>query len=152
MSKIYRKEVKSMLSEKMELKEAIEWFKEHGNCSKPEKKYDQKQEQKATKTALSAMETLRMYEEGGLCLIPNRVHAKQCDELDAYKECGSLEAVRGAVAKQNAEAIEVWNGQACCPYCKKLFGNMIDITSLKSWDMPHCKWCGQKLDWKVAKE
>lgn len=129
----------------------IEWFKEHGDCGKPEEKYDQKQEQKAIKVALSAMETLQMYEEGGLCLIPNQVHAKQCDELDAYKECGSLEAVRGAAAKQNAEPIEVWNGQACCPCCKKMFGNMIDIMSLRSWDMPHCKWCGQKLDWKVAK-
>lgn len=39
-------------------------------------------------TAISAMQELKMYKDGKLCLIPEDVYGKQCEELDAYKQLG----------------------------------------------------------------
>lgn len=66
-------------------------------------------------------------------------------------DCAVLncEFVNDAVEKQIKKKIEVWNGQASCPCCNKLFGEMKIINNLISWDMDYCKWCGQKLDWTV---
>lgn len=49
--------------------------------------------------------------------------------------------------KQRQKKIETWNGQASCPRCKKLFGEMKTIRNLTTWEMPYCKFCGQALDW-----
>lgn len=57
-----------------------------------------------------------------------------------------------ALEKQIPKKIKIWNGQAECPCCKKFFGNMSDIQNLIAWDMPHCKWCGQKLLWEDKEE
>lgn len=99
------------------------------------------------KTAISALQELQLYKDGKLCLISESVYSKQCDELDAYKQIGTLEEVQEAVEKHRCKKIEIWNGQATCPQCKKLFGNISDIKRLISWEMPYCKFCGQHLDW-----
>lgn len=54
-----------------------------------------------------------------------------------------------ALEKQLPKKVEIWNGQATCPNCKKLYGNMVDIKQLHpaSWDFEYCKRCGQRLDW-----
>nr|DAL85034.1 MAG TPA: Transcription initiation factor IIE, alpha FINGER, Transcription [Caudoviricetes sp.] len=52
-----------------------------------------------------------------------------------------------ALEKQRQKKIETWNGQALCPCCKKLFGEMKTIRNLTTWEMPYCKFCGQALDW-----
>jgi hypothetical protein len=54
-------------------------------------------------------------------------------------------------SKDVERKIEDWNGQAYCPNCKGLFGDIATIKLLKVWDMPYCKWCGQKLDWSDVK-
>ena len=54
-------------------------------------------------------------------------------------------------SRDMARKIENWNGQASCPNCKGLFGDIGVIKLLKAWDMPYCKWCGQKLDWSDVK-
>lgn len=51
------------------------------------------------KTAISAMRELQLYKDGKLCLIPESVYYKQCTELDAYKQLGTLEEVREALEK-----------------------------------------------------
>ena len=99
------------------------------------------------KTAISALQELQLYKDGKLCLISESVYSKQCDELDAYKQIGTPEEVQEAVKKHRCKKIEIWNGQATCPQCKKLFGNISDIKRLISWEMPYCKFCGQHLDW-----
>lgn len=66
---------------------------------------------------------------------------------DAYRAIGTPEECRAAVEKQTAKKIEIFNGQASCPNCKYLFGEMDIIKNLRAWNMPHCKDCGQKLDW-----
>ena len=49
-----------------------------------------------------------------------------------------------ALEKQLPKKVEIWNGQATCPNCKKLYGNMVDIKRLHpaSWDFEYCKHCG----------
>lgn len=49
--------------------------------------------------AIFAMNELQMYRDGKLCLIPESVYSKQCTELDAYKQLGTLEEVREALEK-----------------------------------------------------
>ena len=36
-----------------------------------------------------------------------------------------------ALEKQLPKKVENWNGQASCPRCKRLFGNMADIKMLR---------------------
>lgn len=67
---------------------------------------------------------------------------------DECVECGfTLKSLLEAREKQTAKKIEIFNGQASCPNCKYLFGEMDIIKNLRTWNMPHCKDCGQKLDW-----
>lgn len=52
-----------------------------------------------------------------------------------------------ALEKQLPKKVENWNGQASCPGCKKLFGNMADIEMFCHWDSDCCNHCGQRIDW-----
>ena len=72
---------------------------------------------------------------------------KALEEVQQYRAIGTTEDCRAAVEKQKAKKIEIFNGQASCPNCKNLFGGMDVIKNLIAWDMPHCKECGQCLDW-----
>ena len=70
--------------------------------------------------------------------------------LDTSNSEENIEAKKMAVKaleKQRQKKIETWNGQASCPCCKKLFGEMKTIRNLTTWEMPYCKFCGQALDW-----
>lgn len=67
--------------------------------------------------------------------------------LREYEKIGTPKECRTAVEKQTAKKIEIFNGQAACPNCKHFFGGMDVIKKLIAWDMPHCKDCGQHLDW-----
>lgn len=49
--------------------------------------------------------------------------------------------------KQIPKKTEIWKGQALCPYCGYSFGDMKVINNLVAWNMPHCKNCGQAIDW-----
>lgn len=52
-----------------------------------------------------------------------------------------------ALKKQIPERYELWNGQCCCPNCKKMFGPSLQLNLLRYWGMPYCKFCGQALIW-----
>lgn len=49
--------------------------------------------------AISALQELKLYKDSKLCLIPESVYSKQCAELDAYKQLGTLEEVWEALEK-----------------------------------------------------
>ena len=87
----------------------------------------------ACNTAISAMQELQLYKDGKLCLIPESVYSKQCTELDAYKQLGTLEEVGAAMEKQTAISREIIEGKYFCPKCHNL--------------MPYPGYCGcgQKL-------
>lgn len=53
-----------------------------------------------------------------------------------------------ALEKQIPKKFEIWNGQDCCPTCHALFGSDETRKRLIHWEMDHCKYCGQALDWR----
>lgn len=69
-------------------------------------------------------------------------------EDECVKDGFTFNSLLEAREKQTAKKIEIFNGQASCPNCKYLFGGMDVIKKLITWSMPHCKNCGQKLDWR----
>lgn len=64
-------------------------------------------------------------------------------ESDIEVYCAAIEALE----KQLPKKVENWNGQASCPRCKRLFGNMADIEMFCYWDSDCCNHCEQRLDW-----
>lgn len=69
-------------------------------------------------------------------------------EDECIKQGFTLDSILKSREKQTAKKIEIFNGQASCPNCKHFFGEMNVIRSLIAWNMPYCKHCGQKLDWR----
>lgn len=123
----------------MDYKKAIEVLENEIGCvdlDTNNRGYIYESEQKfmdACNTAISAMQELQLYKDGKLCLIPESVYSKQCTELDAYKQLGTLEEVGEAMEKQTAISREIIEGKYFCPKCHNL--------------MPYPGYCGcgQKL-------
>lgn len=103
--------------------------------------------------AIKALEEIHLYHEGKLCLIPTDVYSRQCEELDAYKEIGTVEECREAVEKQKSKKVlpltykpllEIgWRYE--CPNCGCAVGENIyhmDVTK----DYEYCSMCGQKVE------
>ena len=100
--------------------------------------------------AISAIKELQMYKDNKLCLVPEDVYSRQCCELDAYKEIGTVEECREAVEKQKPKkpdyegdgyddkgelVYDTW----ICPNCDKKYEVDYD-------DYKHCPNCGQAID------
>lgn len=94
------------------------------------------------KTAISAMQELQFYKDTKLCLIPENVYGKQCDELDEYKQLGTLEEVREVVERQQAKKPSLMLGIYGRVYECKECGNELEMYS------KHCPFCGQKQEWE----
>lgn len=79
----------------------------------------------------------------------NKVFCPKQDNSQLEEDIDIYETAIEALEKQLPKKVEIWNGQATCPNCKKLYGNMVDIKQLHpaSWDFEYCKHCGQRLDW-----
>lgn len=93
------------------------------------------------KTAISAMQELQMYKDGKLCLVPEDVYTRQCEELDAYKQLGILEEIREAVERQQAlEPYPMLGIYGKIYECKEC-GNELEMYS------EYCPFCGQKQKW-----
>lgn len=103
------------------------------------------------RTAISALKEIRLYKDNGLCLIPEDVYSRQCCELDAYKELGTVEECREAAEKQKPKNPETYTETVqtvtgCfevdvfeCPVCGSYVCNVGD-------ELPnYCDNCGQAL-------
>ena len=99
------------------------------------------------RTAISALKEIRLYKDNGLCLIPEDVYSRQCSELDAYKEIGTVEECREAVEKQKPKKSNCtgMDEQDCyiCPNCGADIGD-IDGYFLRD---NYCRECGQAIQW-----
>lgn len=97
---------------------------------------------------LNALEEIQQYREGKLCLIPDTVFGRQCEELDEYKELGTVEELREAMerrAPKKAHKYIAFDGitRNGCPDCFEQNGrNEILYAGQK-----HCSVCGQAIDW-----
>lgn len=96
--------------------------------------------------AIAVLKTIETH--GSLPVKAKKVAIEAIKEVQQYRTIGTPKKCREAAEKQTAKKIEIFNGQASCPNCKRLFGGMDVIKKLTTWDMPYCKDCGQKLDWR----
>lgn len=121
------------------------------NCGDCKKNIPIAYQKKSYEAAITALKEIQLYKDGKLCLVPKDVYSKQCCELDAYKEIGTVEECRKAVEKQKAKKpipinyqdyadkidnAEFFEGSYFCPNCG---------TVLRSGS--YCNRCGQKLGW-----
>lgn len=132
----------------MNYQEAIEILKNFDSqvSAKTDGAYQTTIGKMACDIAISAMQELKLYKDSKLCLIPESVYSKQCTELDAYKQLGTLGEIKNAVEKQIPKKpktkilcrdIKWW-----CPNCGE---NHVLMYAKKGFK--YCHNCGQKLDW-----
>jgi len=109
-----------------------------------------KKEKEVIEMAISALKEIQLYKDNKLCLVPEDVYSRQCSELDAYKEIGTVDECREAVEKQKAKKciIDSCSDHAHykCPSCGQIelsiykhgFPRLGRITK-------YCENCGQAL-------
>lgn len=97
------------------------------------------------KTAISVLKEIQLYKDNKLCLIPEDVYSRQCSELDAYKEIGTVEECREAVEKQKPKKpVKDKYHHNCCPNC----GWIVSGEGGYGEEFcPHCENCGQAIQW-----
>lgn len=92
--------------------------------------------------AIEAFKEIQLYKDNKLCLIPEDVYSRQCSELDAYKEIGTVEECREAVEKQKAKKphrnYKKFSGLWC--KCGWYLGQK------QCLDIKYCPNCGQAID------
>ena len=92
--------------------------------------------------AISALKEIQLYKDNKLCLIPEDVYSRQCSELDAYKEIGTVEECREAVEKQKPKKphrnYKKFSGLWC--KCGWYLGQK------QCLDIKYCPNCGQAID------
>ena len=95
--------------------------------------------------AIEALEEIQLYKDNKLCLVPEDVYSRQCSELDAYKEIGTVEECREAVEKQKAKnPVKDKYHHNCCPNC----GWIVSGEGGYGEEFcPHCENCGQAIRW-----
>lgn len=101
--------------------------------------------------AISAIKELQMYKDNKLCLVPEDVYSRQCCELDAYKEIGTVEECRKAAEKQKPKKPKLnykprFLGKATytCPKC----GNCcLEEFANERQNNNYCWDCGQAIRW-----
>ena len=101
--------------------------------------------------AIEAFKEIQLYKDNKLCLIPEDVYSRQCSELDAYKEIGTVEECREAVEKlkRAEEALNVilsGNYNDECNFCvhnDNPMANCQCICGDGSWCIHNAKWNGK---------
>lgn len=97
------------------------------NCEHNYGKGTSGEQKEALSIAIKALEEIKMYKDGKLCLIPADVCAKQCEELDAYKEIGTLDECRAAVEKQKVnKELESHDEKHILESCIDIIQEMVD--------------------------
>lgn len=98
----------------------------------------------AMKTAIKALEEIQLYKENKLCLVPEDAYSRQCCELDAYKEIGTVEECRKAVEKLSAKIVSDLDYDLeyyTCPSC----GTTISFMEDGHKSHKCCLNCGQAI-------
>lgn len=102
---------------------------------------DYTERKEAFDVAISALKEIQLYKDNKLCLIPEDVYSRQCSELDAYKEIGTVEECREAVEKQTPKKphrnYKKFSGLWC--KCGWYLGQK------QCLDIKYCPYCGQAI-------
>ena len=103
---------------------------------------DYTERKEAFDVAISALKEIQLYKDNKLCLVPEDVYSRQCGELDAYKEVGTVEECREAVEKQKPKKphrnYKKFSGLWC--KCGWYLGQK------QCLDIKYCPNCGQAID------
>ena len=71
-------------------------------------------------------------------------YERDCEELEQYRNIGTVEECREAAEKQNQKSLDFYgdseDGKLLCPSC----GN--DLWELKECGFNNCPYCGQAID------
>ena len=104
--------------------------------------------------AISAIKELQIYKDNKLCLVPEDVYSRQCCELDAYKEIGTVEECREAVEKQKPKYIKIEAYcPAYCPTCRFELSESLGDGYYKYFEnLSRCPNCGQAIQWENLEE
>ena len=121
------------------------------NCGDCKKNIPIAYQEKSYEVAITALKEIQLYKDGKLCLVPKDVYSKQCCELDAYKEIGTVEECREAVEKQKAKKCII---DSCpnhthykCPSCGKIHLSRYKHGFPSLGRIPRfCDHCGQAID------
>ena len=107
---------------------------------------------KAKEMAISALKEIQLYKDNKLCLVPEDVYSRQCNELYAYKEIGTVEECREAVEKQKTKRIIIRNWSPTrCPTCgHELSTSLGDGYYKHPTFLERCPECGQVISWKES--
>ena len=112
------------------------------NCGDCKKNIPIAYQEKSYEVAITALKEIQLYKDGKLCLVPKDVYSKQCCELDAYKEIGTVEECRKAVEKQKPKKphrnYKKFSGLWC--KCGWYLGQK------QCLDIKYCPNCGQAID------
>ena len=102
--------------------------------------------------AISAIKELQMYKDNKLCLVPEDVYSRQCCELDAYKEIGTVEECREAVEKQKPKKIIIrdWSPTKCPTCSHELSTSLGDGYYKHPTFLERCPNCGQAISWEES--
>ena len=110
---------------------------------------DYTERKEAFDVAISALKEIHLYKNNKLCLIPEDVYSRQCSELDAYKEIGTVEECREAVEKQKPKKIIIrdWNPTKCPTCGHELSTSLGDGYYKHPTFLKRCPKCGQMIRW-----
>ena len=96
----------------------------------------------AIEEAIEALKEIQLYKDNKLCLVPEDVYSRQCSELDAYKEIGTVEECQEAVEKQKPKKphrnYKKFSGLWC--KCGWYLGQK------QCLDIKYCPNCGQAIN------
>ena len=102
---------------------------------------DYTERKEAFDVAIEALKEIQLYKDNKLCLVPTDVYSRQCSELDAYKEIGTVEECREAVEKQKPKKphrnYKKFSGLWC--KCGWYLGQK------QCLDIKYCPNCGQAI-------
>lgn len=111
---------------------------------------DYTERKEAFDVAISALKEIHLYKNNKLCLVPEDVYSRQCSELDAYKEIGTVEECRKAVDKQKPKKIIIrdWNPTKCPTCGHELSTSLGDGYYKHPTFLERCPKCGQTIQWE----
>lgn len=100
--------------------------------------------------AIEALKEIQLYKDNKLCLVPEDVYSRQCSELDAYKEIGTVEECQEAVEKQKPKKIIIrdWNPTKCPTCGHELSTSLGDGYYKHPTFLERCPKCGQTIQWE----
>lgn len=95
--------------------------------------------------AVRCLKEIQMYRDGKLSLVPSDVFKRKCEELDDYKEIGTVEECRKAVEKHRAKkplagVDNYGNEYSICRECSA-------VVEIKENRCDYCPDCGQAIQW-----